>query len=59
MGLAGSKKAVAFLKKSDAKNFCFIGTVAAKPARPSLKEFLRRFFQKAAASLFRPHPIRL
>jgi hypothetical protein len=37
--------------KKEAKNFFETGPVPVKPARPSLKKFLRRFFQKAATFL--------
>ena len=49
-GFGGSKKAVAFLKKSDAKNFSHHWDRGAKQARPSLKSFCAAFFKKRLLS---------
>jgi hypothetical protein len=38
-GLRKKEKAAAFLKKSGAKNFCYAGPVAVKPARPKITKF--------------------
>jgi hypothetical protein len=64
IGLSGNKKVAAFLKKSGAKNFCSLGPVATKPARPSLTKFFCFFlFTKRSLPLRLdmtcPEPIRL
>ena len=48
-----------FLKKRR-KNFCWFGSEAAKPARPSLKKFFASFFQKRSflVSILTPAPAR-
>jgi hypothetical protein len=51
-GLASRKKAVAFLKKSSAKNFCASGAGSFERPRPRIKKvFLLLFLQKKKAFL--------